>query len=301
MQRVAVDIVGPFPQTAKGNLYVLVAADYFTRWVEAYTIPNQEAVTVASKLVNEMFCRFSIPEQLHSDQGRQFESSVMQEVSRILQICKTRTTPYHPQSDGLVERFNRTLIAMLATTVRDHPEEWECHLRKLCMAYNTSVHSSTGFTPFFLMFGRQAKLPIDVVYGNPSSESDSVGQYATNLQKSLQEAYQNVRARTSAVAKRQKELYDRKVHGEILEVGNLVWLHSPAVSRGHSKRLHCPWTGPFTVVKRLSDAVYRIQDTRPRRRRTRVVDRLKLCPPSMREQMVMGPSIVVHPLRLIQE
>ena len=103
MQRVAVDIVGPFPETDRGNLYVLVAADYFTRWVEAYAIPYQEAATVASKLVDEMFCHFSIPEQLHSDQGRQFESSVMQEVGQILQIHKIRTTPYNPQSDGLVE------------------------------------------------------------------------------------------------------------------------------------------------------------------------------------------------------
>ena len=261
IQRVAVDIVGPFPETDRGNLYVLVAADYFTRWVEAYAIPNQEAATVASKLVDEMFCRFSIPEQLHSDQGRQFESSVMQEVGQILQIHKTRTTPYHPQSDGLVERFNRTLIDMLATTVGDHPREWERHLSKLCMAYNTSVHSSTGFTPFYLMFGRQAKLPIDIVYGNPFPESISIGQYVTDLRKSFQEAYQNVRARTNAVTQRQKELYDRKAHGDMFEAGDLVWLHNPAVPRGRSRKLHCPWTGPFTVVKRLSDVVYRIQDS----------------------------------------
>ena len=93
----------------------------------------------------------------------------MQEVYWILQIYKTRTTPYHPQSDGLVESFNQTLIDMQATTVGDHPGEWESHLSKLCVTYNTSVHSSTGFTPFYLMFGRQVKLPIDVVCGIPSS------------------------------------------------------------------------------------------------------------------------------------
>ena len=115
MKRVAVDIVGPFPQATNGNLYVLVAADNFTRWMEAYAVPNQEAAMVASKLV-QIVCQFSIPDQLHWDQGRQFESSVMQEVCRILQIHKTCTTPYHPQTDRLVERFNQTLIDMLATT-----------------------------------------------------------------------------------------------------------------------------------------------------------------------------------------
>ena len=115
------------------------------------------------------------------------------------------------------------------------------------MAYNTSVHSSTGFTPFFLMFGRQAKLPIDIVYGSPSPSSDSIGQYASNLKTSLKEAYRKVSATTNTVAERQKELYDRKAHRGMLEVGDLVWLYNPAVPQGQLKKLHCPWTGPFTA------------------------------------------------------
>ena len=115
--------------------------------------------------MDEFFCRFSVPEQLHSDQGRQFEANVMQEVCRLLQIDKTRTTPYHPQSDGLVERFNRTMLAMLASTVEEDPSNWEQHLRKVCMAYNTYVHPSTGYAPFYLMFGCLARLPVDIMYG----------------------------------------------------------------------------------------------------------------------------------------
>ena len=157
MQVVAVDIMGPLPESETGNKYVLVASDYFTKWTEVYAIPNQEATTVAQKLTDEMFCRFSPPEQLHSDQGRQFESRVVHEVCKLLKIRKTKTTPYHPQCDGQVERFNRTLLDMLATTTRENAFDWENQIRKVCMAYNTSVHSSTGFTPFFLMFGRQAK------------------------------------------------------------------------------------------------------------------------------------------------
>ena len=114
MQICAVDILGPLPKTKSGNRYILVLGDYFTRWMEAYAIPNQEAITVAQKLVDECFCRFSVPEQLHSDQGRQFESTLISEMCKILQIHKTRTTPYHPQSDGMVERFNRTLLSCVA-------------------------------------------------------------------------------------------------------------------------------------------------------------------------------------------
>ena len=121
LQLVAMDILGPLPESPHKNSYVLVVSDYFTRWTEAYALPNQEANTVARKLVDEFFFRFSLPEQLHSDQGRQFESTVIKEVTSLLQIKKTRTTPYHPQSKGLVERFNHTLLLMLATTIVDHP------------------------------------------------------------------------------------------------------------------------------------------------------------------------------------
>ena len=102
----AMDILGPFPESEAGNIYILVVADYFTRWMEAFAIPNQEASTVANKLVDEVFMRFGIPTQLHSDQGRQFESHLMTEICKLLGIQKSRTTPYHPQSDGMVERFN---------------------------------------------------------------------------------------------------------------------------------------------------------------------------------------------------
>ena len=121
MQVVSVDILGPLPESEAGNSYVLVAGDQFIKWMEVCH-PNQEAITVARKITDEMFCRFSPPEQLHSDQGRQFESDFIKHICKILNVQKTRTSPYHPQCDGLVERFNRTLLHMLATTTREHPK-----------------------------------------------------------------------------------------------------------------------------------------------------------------------------------
>ena len=101
LQLVSVNILGPLPESSTGNSYILVAADHFTKWMEAYAIPNQEAITVAKKLVDQMFCRFSLPDQLHSDQGKQFESLVIQEICKILGMQKSRTSPYHPQCDGV--------------------------------------------------------------------------------------------------------------------------------------------------------------------------------------------------------
>ena len=113
-ERLAMDVVGPFPKSDQGNKYVLIISDYFTRWTEAYPIPNQEAVTIAETLVMEYICRYGVPQYLHTDQGRNFESKLIKEVCELLGINKTRTSPYHPQSDGMVERFNRTLEAMLS-------------------------------------------------------------------------------------------------------------------------------------------------------------------------------------------
>ena len=106
------DILGPLPKASKGNVYILVVADYFTRWTEAYPMPNQEVITVTKRLVNEFICRFGAPLQILTDQGAQFESQLFCEMCYLLDTSKTRTNAYHPQSHGMVDRLNRTLANM---------------------------------------------------------------------------------------------------------------------------------------------------------------------------------------------
>eukprot|EP00731_Ephydatia_muelleri_P000948 Em0001g948a len=270
--------------SGNGNSYILVVGDYFTRWMEAYPIQNQEAITVAQKLVDEIFCRFSVPEQLHSDQGRQFESAVIREICNLLHIEKTRTTAYHPQSDGLVERFNRTLLSMLTTCGRSHPFEREDHIRKVCFAYNTSVQATTGYSPFFLMFGRQARLPIDLMYGTEcgNSVTKTVPEYVTKLSEVFVEAYAAVRDTMGAKLQRQKEFYNKKVHGDPHKPGDFVLLFNPAVPKGGSRKFHSPWTGPFKIVERVSEATYHIQNTVDGKTSIVHFDRLKRCRPDIR-------------------
>ena len=114
MEHIAMDILGSLPTFDNGNKYILVVSDYFTRWVEAYSIADQENQTIADVLTKEFICRFGVPLLIHTDQGRNFESKLMAEVCELLDIKKTRTTAYHPQSDGMVERFNQTLEAQLS-------------------------------------------------------------------------------------------------------------------------------------------------------------------------------------------
>ena len=167
---------------------------------------------------------------------------------------------------------------MLATATVDHSLDWEECLPKVCFAYNTSVQTSTGYTPFYLMFGRQAKLPVDLMYGMDNTPDVELPEYVGNLKRTLQKAYEVAREHIGEKQQFQKELYNQKVHGLPFCVGDLVWLYSPAVTKGRSKKLHLPWDGPYRVIKRLSDANYRIQATMGRRRRLVVhFNRLKKC------------------------
>ena len=137
------------------------------------------------------------------------------------------------------------------------------YIRKVCMAYNSSVQASTGYTPFYLMFGRQARLQLDVMYETspPSPANASPGEYAVALQKQLRTAYDLVREKASKAHLRQKQLYNQKVHGQPHKLGDLVWLHSAVAKKGPRSKLQHQWTGPFKVVKKLSNATYRIQHT----------------------------------------
>ncbi len=157
-----------------------------------------------------MHSRFGVPLQLQSDQGRNFCSNIFTEMCHLLDIKKTQTTPYHPQSDGLVERFNRTLATQLSMFVESHQRDWDEYVPYLLMAYRTAVHESTKTTPAKLMMGHEIRIPIDL---------------------------------------------------KRFEVGDSVWLFSSYKKKGLAKKLMRPWTGPYLVIKRLNDLVYKIRLT----------------------------------------
>ena len=146
--------------------------DYFTKWPEAFALPNQEAGVVAKAFVEEFACRYGIPPELHTDQGRNFESQLLKEVCRLLEIRKTRTPPLRPQSDGMVERFNRTLVQQLTFFTATNQEGWDEHLPYLLMAYRASQHGSTACSPALLMYGRELRSPVDLLCGSTPERLD---------------------------------------------------------------------------------------------------------------------------------
>ena len=161
-QRMAIDIVGPVPVSNKGNNNILVMMEYATRFVIAVPLKDTKAQTVARKFIKHVINAEGIPSELLTDQGKNFQSDTMKELCKQLGVKQLRTTAYHPQTDGAVERVNRTIGDMLTTHVYKNPREWDEHLNYVVAAYNRTPHSSTGETPFFLLKGRDALEPTDL-------------------------------------------------------------------------------------------------------------------------------------------
>ena len=270
LECIAIDIMGPLPETDEGNQYIMVVGDYFSKWKEAYALKDHTDQTVADKLT----CRFGTAARIHTDQGREFESELFSEICKLLGIEKSRTTPYRPQSDGMVERYNRTLQQMLAMYVDENRTDWDDHLPYIMMAYRASLHESTKCTPNLLMLGRETCLPIDIIAGKPPNSIDTecpvqyVEWVRDAIHRSFDFAYENLKSSF----KRQKRYYDVKLKPRQYEKEQLVWCWYPS----HAKqKLGLGWTGPYKIIRKISDITYQIESCRNAKLKIVHVDHLK--------------------------
>ena len=250
-----------YPAQRGGTWYVLTAMDYFTKWPEAYALPDQGAETIADALVGGMISRFGAAESIHSDQGRNFESCVFAALCSRLDMQKTRTTPLHPQSDGLVERFHRCMEQQLAIVSAEHQRDWDNHLPLVLMAYRSAVQESTSCTPALLMLGRELRTPADLAFGRPpdSPPVPPSPEYARRLQDRLETAHSFARGQLLSAGVRQKRNYDVRSHGRHFEAGEMVWTYSPQRKKGRCPKLDSEWIGPCRVLERMGEVVYRVQ------------------------------------------
>ena len=211
-------------EPSKGGIEnVLVITDHFTKFAVAVPCRNQSAKTTATVLFKEFIEHFGFPVRLHSDQGRNFEGNIIKELCKLANIRKSRTTPYHPQGNGVCERFNRTLLNMLGTLSDQQKKDWKSYLGSVTHAYNCTEHDVTGFSPFFLMYGRQPRLPIDLILGHdPEKGSSDYKTFVKSLRDRLSEAYELAKLQVSKCHKRQKSHYDQKQRGAQLKVGDRV-------------------------------------------------------------------------------
>ena len=223
MELVAMDYLTV--ESSKGGFEnILVVTDHFSKFCHVFPTKNQSAKTTAAALF-KLFLDFGFPQRLHSDQGRNFESNIIKELCIIGGIDKSRTTPYHPMGNGQCERFNRTLMDMLGTLSAEQKANWKDHIQPLVHAYNATRHETTGFSPFYLMFGRHPRLPIDVAMGIEPAErqldkKDST--YVQDLRRRLGYAYDLATKQIQKRGAKNKVMYDRRVRGATVEVGDRV-------------------------------------------------------------------------------
>lgn len=214
---------------------VLVLTDVFSKYTQAVPTRDQRASTVAKVLVNEWFYKFGVPSRIHSDQGRNFESSLIQQLCALYGIERSRTTPAHPTGNGQCERFNRTLHNLLRTLPSCKKKNWAVYLPQVVFSYNTTPHQSTGESPYFLMFGQDPQLPVDFLLGRIETPTQgSVHDWIYDHQARLQVAFDGARGRMKAAAERRKERHDLRVQDEPLSQGQLVYLRDLCV-RGRAK------------------------------------------------------------------
>ena len=239
----AMDYMGPLPETSRGNKHLLVIMDHFTKWCEVFPTKDQKARTVAEVLVSKVFSRFGPPTVLHSDQGRNFESNVMHEICDLMGVHKSRTTAYHPQCDGLVERQNRTLQGMLAAYVSSHKDDWDLWVDLAVYAYNTSRHESTGFSPYEMVFGRIARTPLKVDLGLPLKDPQTQSEYSEIIRKRLCNIKKVAQGHLVNSRNDQKRRASSNCTWKPFSVGQTVWLRRPK-----SWKFGMRWVGPYQII-----------------------------------------------------
>ncbi len=242
---IGVDIIGPL-KTSRGNKYILSVIDYYTKYAEAVALPNQEAVTVARAL-EDIFARHGMPSVLLMDQGSNFESKVMTSLCEMFGIEKRRTTAYHPQTDGLCERFNGILKSLLRMRVNKDKNDWDEQLPHALLAYRSSTQCSTGVTTFEMLYGREVRLPFGPDQENlVSSPTHGPAKYVEELKKRQDNLRKLVTKRIEKAQEKQKRSYDlryRAQQNKQFYIGDTVLLKNFR-ARGLDEK----YMGPYLIV-----------------------------------------------------
>lgn len=263
-----------------GYEYILVVIDHYTRFAQAYATTNKSAKTVADKLFNDFAMKFGFPEKIHHDMGREFENQLLHRLKELCGIKGSHTTPYHPQGNGQTERFNQTLLSMLRTLTEEQKTDWKSYLPKVIHAYNCTSSDATGYAPFFLLFGRPPRLPVDILFGieredHPGSYQD----YVEKWRKRMAEAYEIASRHADKSADRGKKQYDKRIYGPELQVGSRVLVRN-FIERGGPGKLRSYWEDEVYVIRGRKGEDSPVFEVQPEsgKGRTKVLHRNLLLP-----------------------
>ncbi|UYV83011.1 K02A2.6-like, partial [Cordylochernes scorpioides] len=258
-ERIGIDFVGPLPSTKNRKKGIIVLTDYYTRYAETRAVSEATVKEVSKFLVEDIFLRHGAPQYLISDRGSQFTSNLMKEVMKTCKIKHCFTTSYHPQTNGLTERLNRTLINMLSMYVNTDQKNWDEILPFITHAYNTTIQETTGYSPFFLMFGREPTSLLDDRNISVDIDKDDYDEYIKHHLDKINRTRKLVINNTIKTQERMKKNYDKKHMERSYEPGELVAVWTPIRKIGKCEKLLRKYFGPYRILKKLPNVNYLIE------------------------------------------
>ncbi|KII74227.1 Retrovirus-related Pol polyprotein [Thelohanellus kitauei] len=243
-----VDFIGPLPTTKRGNKFIIMFIDLFSKWVEAEALTDQSADSAAEAFMRCVVSRYGIPKQIHSDKGTQFESTLFQSLCSSLHISKTSTTPYHPMGNGGVERANRSIKEVLRHYVSNQQNDWDDQLPLALLALRAFPHTSTKYSPALLTHGAELNLPIDFIskggvnaniYNDPQTHIK-----VKKMQNLLNGIFEQVKVNILKNGEVMKRYYNNKLHERTYAIGEKVLLKVQ-----HPTKLNQQFDGPYEIIK----------------------------------------------------
>jgi hypothetical protein len=254
--QIGIDIVGPLPRTQRGKKYIVTAMDYLTKWPEARALSEATAEKVADFIYEQIICQHGCPQIILTDHGTHFNNNMISHLMEKFEIKHLLSTPYHPQTNGLVEHFNRTLCESLSK-MSNKTNDWDLFIAPVLFAYRTTKHSTTKIEPFFMVYGRLSRLPMDPLEDkNPSNENDRLRQLIDNVPQIRQKARNEVlQAQT-----KQKDRHDAKLKKPTgFLIGDKVLYFKVAQNQSHSGKLNPKWKGPYYIHDVLPHGTYKLR------------------------------------------
>ena len=279
-QKIGVDVMD-LPCTERGNKHVVVFQDMFTKWPLVFPVPDQRTERIARLLCEEVVPLFGVPEALLSDRGTNLLSHLMLAVCQLLGIEKLNTTSYHPECDGMVERFNRTLKSMLRKRAAQFGNQWDKHLPALLWAYRNAPHDTTGEKPSFLLFGWDCRSPTEAaLLPVTGTEPTTIEDYREELILTLSSARETALENIQKAQQWYKKSYDRRSDDYTYRVGDWVLIRFPSEETGRLRKLSRPWHGPYRVMSCNETNITAVKVYFPREDSIQVHQlRVKPCPP----------------------
>ena len=254
-QQLGIDAVGPLPKTHNNNEYIIDVVDHFTRYVEGWAAPEINMIDISKKLIDKIVCRYGLFETLVSDRGSVFVGTLIAHVYKALKIHKTQTTAYHPQANGMIEVFHRTLKQTLKLWSIEYSSEWDELLPYAIFSYNTAFHTILQEVPHYLNHGYDAQLPIDLLVDTQTDRQSNIHHYAYELVNKLKQVHQRVKDILLEVNKeRNNDILLAKVLN--IKIGDYVYIYDPSTRVGESSKLKVRWIGPYRVISQVSQTVY---------------------------------------------